>query len=292
MDQTALYFGRQPNDPHQPRARLYRLTEGPAPVNPPAIDWSAGVSNWGMLGNDRAGDCTAAGAAHQAMCTVFNGQHQAITFNDNQAITMYEAISGYNPADPDSDVGATLQDALGYWRTTGVGDHKILAFAQIDHTDLALVQACIALFGGVYCGFNVPQSAIDQFNSGTAWTVPTKGKASQIVGGHCVPILGYDPTGFKAVTWAQTQTMTTAFFKRYFDEVWVAFSAEWLSRTASMSPQGLDVEQLNADVLALTGTPGPFQQGAGPGPAPDDSSAVALIHTISTQIDGWLRDNA
>lgn len=288
MEPTALYFGRQPNDPHQPRARLYRLNEGPAPVVPPAIDWTVGVSNWGMLGNDRAGDCTAAGSLHQAMATVLQGQHTSITFSDSDALTWYEAISGYNPRDPSTDVGATLQDSLNYWRKTGAGGHKILAFAQIDHTDIALVQACIALFGGVYAGFNVPQSAIDQFNAGKTWALPSR--TSQIVGGHCVPLLSYGSAGFSAVTWAKVQPMTTGFFKRYFDETWVAFSAEWLSRSASLSPQGLDVEQLNADVMALTGQPGPFQQGTTP-PAPGDDGAAELLHTIDGLIQGWLTSN-
>lgn len=221
------------------------------------------------------------------MASVFNGQGSTITISDDSALTFYEAISGYNPADPATDVGATLQDALGYWRTTGIGGHQILAFAQIDHTDLALVRACIALFGGVYAGFNVPQSAIDQFNAGKPWALPSR--TSQIVGGHCVPILGYQGTDFDVVTWAKVQKMSGGFYKRYFDETWVAFSAEWLSRSDRRSPTGLDYLQLNADVMSLTGQPGPFQQGSTP---PPDSGAIELIHTLNGLITAWMHTNS
>jgi hypothetical protein len=67
----------------------------------------------------------------------------------------------------------------GYWVT---------AFAQIDVTNLPLVQLCIALFGGLYAGLNVPMSALQQFDQGQPWSTVSR---SPIEGGHCVNLGGF-----------------------------------------------------------------------------------------------------
>jgi hypothetical protein len=117
---------------------------------------------------------------------------------------MYSAVSGYNPTDPSTDVGATLQDALDFWRKNGLAGNRIAAFAFIDAQDVDLVRACIATFGAVYTGMNFPSSAMDQINRGEPWTVVRR---SRIEGGHCVPIGAYDADSFTCVTWGQTQRM-------------------------------------------------------------------------------------
>jgi hypothetical protein len=252
-------LGRQPNDPRQPRVRLRALPKTTVTA-PPSANWLSGIKQWGMLANDSVGDCTAAGAAHVAMAVEHYGRGRDITLTDSDALTMYEAISGYRPGKPSTDVGATLQDALGYWRATGIAGNKIAAFAEIDAQNLDLVRACIAIFGAVYTGMNFPASAMDQFDAGKPWSVV---KRSSIEGGHCVPIGAYDDESFACVTWGQVQPMTLDFYKRYFDEVWVPIDLDWLTATGA-SPAGLDTDALNADYQALTGEPGPFPQAAPP----------------------------
>lgn len=255
-------LGRQPNDPRKPRLRLARYQLA-TPTPATSADWLSGVATWPMSLNDTIGDCTAAAAGHYAQAVNWYGRNQNAPVPDADVLAMYEAISGYTPSDPATDVGATLQDALGYWRTTGVGGNTIAAFAQLDHTDLPMVRDCIDLFGGVYCGMNFPASAMTQFNAGQPWTVV---KRSAIEGGHCVPIGAYDASTFTCVTWGQAQAMDVAFFQRYFDEVWVPIDLDWLT-AAGYSPGKLDTDALNADFMALTGQPGPFPQ-SNPTPAP------------------------
>lgn len=276
-DDFTPQFGRLPNDPRKPRVRLRRLA-GVGVDAPPTADWLSGVKGWGMLMNDSLGDCVAAGAGHAAMAFSHYGSAKDFTLGDQDALMMYESISGYQPGKPATDVGATLQDGLGYWRATGIGGHKIAAFAQIDVTDLETVRACIALFGGVYTGMNFPSSAMDQFNAGKPWTVA---KRSTIEGGHCVPIGGYTADTFTCVTWGQTQAMSADFFGRYFDEVWVPLDPAWLG-TEGGTPSGLDTNALNADFLALTGTPGPFA------PAPAPHSDVTADQTVAAAMRDWL----
>src|SRR5271165_5073848 len=40
----------------------------PAPPTPPVVDWTAGQTQWGAMGNDTAGDCVLAAMAHLVEC--------------------------------------------------------------------------------------------------------------------------------------------------------------------------------------------------------------------------------
>lgn len=277
-DRFAL--GRQPADPTKPKLRLRAAPERPQP--PAFVDWLSQVQQWGMLANDRLGDCTAAGAAHVAMAVDRYGQDRDLQISDEQVIEMYRAISGYDPARPATDVGATLQDACAYWHKTGIAGNTIAAYAWIKPQDLDLVRACIAIFGAVYTGFNFPASAMDQFNRGEPWTLVRR---TRIDGGHCVPIGAYDQGGFTCVTWGRTQKMDLAFFLRYFDEIVVPIDLDWLRKTGT-SPAGLDVAQLNSDYEALTGQPGPFEEIISP-PAPQPEPAPDPDGDLIKAFEAW-----
>ena len=41
---------------------------------------------------------------------------------DANVLQVYEKISGYDPNDPNTDVGVNLRDVLSYWKNTGVKD--------------------------------------------------------------------------------------------------------------------------------------------------------------------------
>jgi hypothetical protein len=270
-------LGRQPADPTKPKLRLRAAPERPQP--PAFVDWLSKVREWGMLGNDRVGDCTAAGAAHVAMAVDRYGQDRDLAISDADVLNMYSAISGYNPADPNTDVGATLQDACNYWHKTGIAGNTIAAYAWLNAQDLDLVRACIAIFGAVYTGFNFPASAMAQFNAGKPWTLVNR---TRIEGGHCVPIGAYDADSFTCVTWGRTQKMDVAFFRRYFDEVIVPVDLDWL-RAAGTSPAGLDVATLNSDYQALTGQPGPFVDVVPPSPpTPEPNPDAGLVAAFTT----------
>jgi len=281
-------LGRQPNDPRQPRVRLRALPKI-AVTAPPSADWLTGVPAWGMALNDQIGCCTMSGAAHVARAVNHFGRNDDTPIPDDAVLAGYEAVSGYKPGKPSTDVGATLQDALGYWRATGLAGNRIAAFAEIDAQNLPLVRACIAIFGAVYTGMNFPASAMDQFDSGKPWSVV---KRSSIEGGHCVPIGAYDDDSFACVTWGQVQPMTLDFYKRYFDEVWVPIDLDWLTATGA-SPAGLDTDALNADYQALTGDPGPFPQATPPVTPPTNPPPVGppdqdIDLELATAVRLWL----
>ena len=109
----------------------------------------------------------------------------------------------------------------GYWQQNPLAGHPVDAFAQIDPTNTGLIQQCIAYFGAIYTGFDVPESAQEQFDAGRAWTVVP---SSPIGGRHCVPILGFDPTYWYCLSWGSVQALTNDFVNEYFlpeQELWV-----------------------------------------------------------------------
>lgn len=276
---TRFALGRQPADPTKPKLRLRRSAVD-RPTPPPSCDWLSEVSEWGMLANDEVGDCTMAGAAHTAMAVDHYGQGRSLVITDREVLDAYTAISGYNPADPNTDVGATLQDALDYWRKTGVAGNQIVAAAQLDAHDLDLVRACIATFGSVYTGMWITEAAMAQFGQGAAWTATGR---SRSLGGHCVPLGAYDDGGFYAVSWGKIQPMSTEFYLKYFDEVWVPIDLDWL-QAAGTSPAGMDIATLNSDFEALTGQPGPFPPMVVP-PTPAPTPEPAPLPPYGPTID-------
>lgn len=249
-------LGRLPNDPSKLRLTLHAKVG--APVAPPAsVDWFSQVNDWPMNLNDQLGCCTASGSAHTAQMVNWYGQTQNAPVSDPDVLTMYKAISGYNGS-PRTDVGATLQDALSYWRKTGVGGNKITAFAQVNSRDINLVKNCIAIFGSVFTGFNFASDLMTQFEAGQPWTIPTSRQGQQIDGGHCVPIIGYDANYLTCITWGAVQKIDYKCFSKYWDEVWVPIDLDWL-RAVGTSPAGVDTATLNADYQALfPGQAAPF----------------------------------
>lgn len=270
---TTLQYalGRQPADPTQPKLQLRRLA-GARPEAPPRCDWLTSVPRWGVFGNDRVGDCTCAAAAHVAVKVDKYGQDRDLALTDEQVLEAYREISGWDGTS-DKDVGATLQDALSYWRSTGIAGNTIAAFAWVNPQDLDLVRACIATFGSVYIGAWITSAAVTQFDHGDAWSFTGR---SRVLGGHCVHIGAYDADSFTCVTWGQPQKMTVDWFRRYVDEVTVPIDLDWL-RANGTSPAGVDIAGLNADYTALTGDPGPFPVPPPPPPPSPDAELVSAF---------------
>lgn len=251
--------GRLPAQPAKPHLKLTRVLH-PELLPPPAsADWLSPVpaENWGMLGNDRVGDCTCAGMAHHRIGTVYTNQAgRILAITTAETLGAYSAITGYDPSQTDAegnnptDTGALCQDVLNYWRKHGFLGERPVAFAKVDLANRTEVKQAIALCGQLYCGFNVPTSAMDQFNAGEVWDVV---KGARIEGGHCVTVGAYDSEGLTCVTWGQTQRMTWAFFHHYFDEAWVVIGPDDIDPATGTDRDKLDLETLERDFRALTG---------------------------------------
>ncbi len=179
--------GRLPVKPPGERFNIqwlssYLTTPLPAPVYP--VDVSAGITDWGMLGNgpdktctthpDGVGDCTFAGREHYRRAKAAAG-HETEKWEDSNQL-----VAEYLRYDHGKDEGANIADLLLSW----FRDKKILAFAPVDHTKPAAVDAAAQAFHGTYVGVNLTDDADTLFTRHEPWTV-SGGQKPDPSDGHC-----------------------------------------------------------------------------------------------------------
>ena len=247
VDQIMMKLGRRAirQDPRTLQLARYMRALPPPPL---AVDWTKGITDFGMMLNDQLGDCTIAGCGHAVQTWTANVGAE-VTLPDATIEQAYEDWDGYNPSDPSTDQGGVELDVLNAWRQRGLAGHVVLAFADPPVADLKAVRQAIDLFGGVYIGLGLPVTAQNQ----DVWDVTDlsdPGAAPGSWGGHCVWVPKYDLDGFTCVTWGGLQAMTVAFWNEYCDEAHALLSNDWLGKKGS--PAGLDLALLEADLQAVT----------------------------------------
>lgn len=216
------------------------------PAAPAQRDWTHAAPSWGMFRNSDVGDCTCAARAHLLQSEAANTGRQ-IAITDTDVIAAYSAVTGYDPAKPETDNGAQMIDVLRYERNVGIAGHKIGAFVKVDHTKREQMDAAINLFGGIYVGVDLPMAAQAQ----TVWDVGS-GPAFQAGswGGHAIAVLGYDAGHAIAVTWGAIKVMTAAWLDTYASEAWASVDQLWISDSGN-APSGFDAAALARDLEAL-----------------------------------------
>lgn len=272
--------------PAQPARRRLRLADyltqpapqTPLPTAPAAADWLGDVTDWPMYLNDQIGICGPAGSGHLLETITHYGQGKTIEVDQNDVLAFYEAVSGYRPGHPNTDVGVNLQSMLEYWLAHDLGGHKILAFGEVDISNPDEIRLAIDLFGGTLIGINLPDSAETQFNQGETWDVV---KGARVLGGHCVPFMKYGAGLWHGVTWAAVQAATDAFRKKYWAEGWFVITEEW-ANAQGLTPTGIDLHTLGADFAAMAGQPNPFPnvQPPAPGPTPAGASGAMVAAAV------------
>lgn len=206
--------------------------------------------DWGMLGNDMAGDCVWAGGIHETMIFTKLGYGKPAHFTTRNAIDVYSSVTGYNPRDPKTDQGTDMQVAAAYRKKTGIMDadgvvHKVRAYLALTPGDIQQHLIALYLFKAVGIGIIFPDTAMDQFDKHKVWDVV---KGSRNEGGHYVPLIGKG-NYINCVTWGQEQPMTDRFFIEKNDESIVYLSEEMFVNRKS--PEGFDYEQLLIDLQNL-----------------------------------------
>lgn len=283
-----MKFGRlapHPEETH-PRLKLGPALDLSQIQVPDVVDYVSKVTDWPMFENDQLGCCTISAAGHMEEAWSTYGAGSTVEVTDADIIHAYSDVSGYDPSTGKNDNGAVLQDVLGYWRRTGIGGHKVLAFAQLDPNNTAEVKAALWLFGHVYVGIQCPKSAQEQYHNGQPWDVVADDGG--IAGGHAID-LGYaDPSAYQIVSWGEAITMTPAFYEKYTEEAWVVVSQEWIDATGG-SPPGLDTDHLNQQYTAITGRRGPFPANPPAPVASDWSNFIALWREAVSKIEAFLK---
>lgn len=207
--------------------------------NIPLTEHLLETSDWGMMGNDRLGDCTCAALGHAEQVWEAIGAAKKFSPSEHAVETLYYRTGT-------QDDGRVMLDVLNYVQKRTLFRHKLIAFAEVNR-EQTLVETAIELFGGVYIGLGLPVSAQHQ----TTWDVvdgPDGAFASW--GGHAVWLPDYDSNGPICITWGRPLQMTWAFFAKYCDEAYALLARDWIH--GGKSPQGFNLAALQADLAAIT----------------------------------------
>lgn len=237
-----------------------------------------GIVDNDPLSNITYGDCVEAGSGHAIIRfeKFETGVQPPVTAND--IVTQYFKETG------GVDSGLVMLDHLNLWRQQGIPisdgrTYKIHAYASVDWKNHTEVMYCIYLLRGIYVGFQVPQSALDQFNAGQIWTVVPN---SPIRGGHCIYTKAYlelaellrrrygiilpivpllrrlkivriTDIGPVCITWGREQQMNWDFWDTNVDEAYgiVDDKDNWVDP----AKDPLDMQALDALLAEITQTP-------------------------------------
>lgn len=232
--------------------------------------------------NDTLGDCTVAALCHlQNLWTA--GAGSLIIPTNAQVLQFYEG-SGYNPSNPNSDNGWTLEGAIQWLMQNGYPDDqkKIVAYVSVDVTNWTNVIIAAWLFGLDF-GVDLPAPWISPFPNGDNFIWDVAGAADPD-NGHSFASIGYTATGITIDTWGLFGTITKAAVQQYCiqtsdGEILIPLSQETVNSATQLAPSGFNWSQLAADFDAFGGTvpvPNPPAPSPSPSPTPAPSTEPTL----------------
>lgn len=230
--------------------RALRLADylDPQLTAPATCDNTKGVTDWGMLANDRLGCCTISAVAHLIQTWRLSLDGRLLVVPDEDVVEYYERWDGYVDGDPVTDQGGAELDVLKKWRSStftisGVG-HNLKAFVNPAPKNRGHLKLGIYLFGAIYLGLALPMSAQSQ----KVWDVDTSWAGFPGTwGGHAVSVAAYDEKEVLIQTWGQNQRATWEFIDTYCDEAHILMSdTDW-----GNMPEGIDYVNLQNDLNLL-----------------------------------------
>src|SRR5262249_20378919 len=126
---------------HKPALKLGDYIRPELAAPPAAVSRPHPGFERGMLKNDEVGDCVIAMMLHSIEDFHLDAGTPVPAFTDQDAVSLYSAITGYSPDDPNSDQGTNESDAMRYWQKPGLRtsdhvDHQIVATVDVDPSNL------------------------------------------------------------------------------------------------------------------------------------------------------------
>jgi len=249
-DHSKMKLGRKPNPFLAAMPRLSRHLSLKTWKPDSVVNYTNGVTNWGMMGNDTIGLCVEASAAHAAQVwtqgntTPYTGM---LTPATRDVVTLYSQLTGYVPGDESTDNGTIPNDMFKLWAATPLFGCKMLACASVALENWLNLMFAISRFGGVFYSWELPVSAQTQ----DVWdVVPHDGG---VWGGHETFGCEYDEStgNISVISWGKVIPVTNAFWIKYCIEQHVVLS-DIGTGMLSRGPSGLDIEALKAEMAGLT----------------------------------------
>jgi hypothetical protein len=212
-----------------------RLPKPPASVTVPSI------ADWQVLGNQTYGDCGVAGLEHGFMAAAADtGESEAFP-SEQQCIDYYMTYTG------GQDDGVVLSDFLAYVRENGYCGHTVQAYAPVSVRDIKTLQFATWAYDFSYTGIRVTQEMMSAFDAGQPWTLDMA--LGEPIGGHCVPIVGYDSAWLTVITWGRPQQVAYSAWHHIAEEAFALIVGEEI--TAGTDGHGLNLAALQADLNRL-----------------------------------------
>lgn len=264
-------LGRRPADPARPVLKLRDYLTGVLPDHPPQVDYFSKIPSWILGANDQFGTCGPTSLANLILLVSSWLGDTPVRLGDTDIFDLYRRSGNpnFDPATGADDNGVDMTVMLSAAVQGGIGDHEVLAFAQVNGNDPTEVWAAGALFGGVLWGADLSTAQQTQTDTGL-WDYDAS--AGQW-GGHAIAAAGRyddqpgttaDRTGL--VSWAQVLDSTDTFMAQQVPERYVVVLPEHLGSKAFQ--QGVNLSALASDYEALTGRPFPVVPAPTPGPTP------------------------
>jgi len=186
-----------------------------------------------MWANDQHGDCVVVGTAAQLQRMELVEQKRLVNIPEKDVLAQYYRETG------GPDEGLYILNHLGVWRREGMAfcgqKYKILAFAEIDRSNITEVKATASSQIGLQIGLALPDNWGQQFNKGK-WTDCSQ--PPNEFNGHCVHAgFSYDSRYLYCHTWAKKIPMSWKFFSKYCSEAYGVIDAtnEWAVDVAALA---------------------------------------------------------
>ncbi len=256
VDHTQVKMGALA--PHPPersnRVMLRPFLAESLPPPPVARDWTCGVRQRPMFGNDHAGDCTIVTIINlisAAMRLVYGHEYTPTT---QEALEVYSALSGYDPSRADvfgnnpTDTGLVIEDVIAYVLKNGFRGHHFIASAAIDPHDIEAIKRSIDMFVTVDLGVALPKA----WQNATVWTAGSSlsgANAPASWGRHSIGSDKYDAQYLYVWTWGELIPVEWAAVPQYFETVDAVITASAIKN--GVSPQHINLTALEQRMSAM-----------------------------------------
>lgn len=241
----------------------------------PIVDVAPNL-NYPMDQNDNFGVCVVAATDH-ALQVIYTSLGETWTnWTRDQIFEYYRTQNPkFDPTTDNDDNGMDIQTWLEYCVEHKVGG--IIGFGKLDNSAAVRTSAeyiGLATVNGVVLD-RVQMGT--QFDQGVWDYVPN----SSEVGGHCIPMVGYDSKAEDCVTWAKLVQCTEKFCDYQMDEAWFILTEAHLRHPEFRNH--FDIESFAQAVSDITNgkviipvTPGPTPMPT-PTPTPPGGGASFLV---------------
>jgi hypothetical protein len=290
MEHPTRKLGRRPPS-NKPALRLADFATGQVPAHPGAADHFANVT-FGLYGNDKYGDCGPTSVANLVRLVSKGLTGTQVSPSQDDVFDLYRRSGNpnFDPATDADDNGVDMQTMLEALLAGGIGDGKggtirPVAFAKVDASSDAELDAAVSIFGGVLWGVDLQVAQQAQTDAHPPkWDYHKSGEW----GGHAILDGRYDESkGIDdVISWGLDVQVTQAFREHQLEEAWVVVW-EWNLGDQAFQ-EGVDIQALEQAYEDLTGeklpvpsptpTPTPTPAPSDPADADDRALWAAVRH--------------